>query len=111
LDIVYVLIWGWYKVIPTGVIVVAPACVTVIVLVIPSPETVTVPVLADAAVLAVADIVKFPLFDPLAGDTVSHVWLVVTDHEVFEVTETVVLAADAVGFHDVVFTVSVGVAA
>jgi hypothetical protein len=65
--------------------------------------------LADVAIFAVAEILKLPLLEPLAGDTVSHVWLLVTDHEVFEVTETVVLAADAAGFHDVVFTVSVGV--
>ena len=51
----------------------APACVTVTVRVMPPPVTVTVALRELVDVLAVAVAVRVPLFEPLAGVTVSHV--------------------------------------
>ena len=89
------------------------ACVTDIVRLSPPPETVTVPLLDVALVFAAAVIVKLPLFEPLDGDTVSHVAALLeaeTVHETLDVTDTVVFAADADGDHDVGLTVRIGAA-
>ena len=59
----------------------------------PPPETVTVPLRAVVAVLAVAETVSVPLLVPLAGVTVIHVWLSVAVQLTLEVTETVELPA------------------
>ena len=51
--------------------------------------------------------VKAPLFEPLAGETVSHeVALLLTVQDRFEVTSTLVLEAAADGFHVVGDTLS-----
>ena len=65
-----------------------PACVTFIVLVIPLPETVTVALRCVVPVFAVAVIVNEPLLLPLVDETVSHVALLVTDHDMLDVTVT-----------------------
>ena len=62
------------------------SCVTLIVLFIPLPETVTVAVRCEVVVFAVADIVNEPLLLPLVGETVSHVALLDTVHDMLEVT-------------------------
>ena len=77
----------------------APACVTATVRLIPPPVTVIVPLLEAVPALAVAEMVKLPLFDPLAGDAVNQeVALLLTVHDTFEVTVMLVLDAVAIGF-------------
>ena len=68
-----------------------PACVTLIVLVIPEPETVIVVVRCEFEVLAVATAVIVPLFEPDAGLIVSQFADEVAVHEVLLVTLTVLL--------------------
>ena len=92
----------------------AAACVTVIVLVIPPPITVTAPLLGLVPVLAEADIVNEPLPVRLAGvmlEIVSHDWLLErVFHVVLEVTETDVFEAAEVGDHVSGLIISVDVA-
>jgi hypothetical protein len=67
--------------------------VTETVRVIPPPVTVIVPLLDAVLVFAVALRVSVPLFDPLAGVTVSHdVALLLAVHPTLEVTVTLMLA-------------------
>ena len=57
-----------------------------------------VPLLEDVLVLAVVLMVRVPLFEPLAGVTLSQeVALLLAVHEVFEVTFTLVLVEAAAG--------------
>ena len=78
---------------------VPPAWVTVIVLLIPLPETVIIPVLVLVPGLADTFSVIVPLPDPLAGETVNQVVaLLAAVQDTFDVTVTVVLSADASGF-------------
>ena len=64
------------------------ACVTAIVRVMPPPVTVTVPLRLAVPVFAVALTVKLPLLVPLAGETLSQLWLSVTVQLTFAVTDT-----------------------
>ncbi len=70
-----------------------PACVTAMVRVSPPPVTVTVPVRAAVPVLAVTLTVRLPLLAPLAGVTVSQVWLSVAVQLTFAVTAPVAVEA------------------
>jgi hypothetical protein len=76
----------------------ATACVTVTVCAVtPVPEIVTVADRVDVPVFACAVTVTVALFEPDAGLTVNHVWLLVTVQAILEVTlnVAVLLAAAA----------------
>ena len=76
------------------------ACVTVIVFVMQSPETVIVPARLDVSVFSVTLISKLPLLDPLAGVTVSQeVLLLEAIQLTLEFTDTLVLFAANPGDH------------
>ena len=64
----------------------------------PPPVTVMVPLLEDVLVLAVVLMVRVPLFEPLAGVTVSQEFaLLLAVHEVFELSVMLVLVEAAAG--------------
>ena len=65
----------------------------------PPPETVTDPLLDDVAVFWVAERVKLPLFVPLFAVIFNHAGLL-TVHETFDVTETVLPVPPAAGIFD-----------
>ena len=91
-------------------VVAAPACVTVMVLVIPPPEIVIIPVLLAVPVFVVTYSVRVPLPDPPDGETVNHdVALLDAVHVTFDVTVSVVLDTDAVGAQEVRDTSRLGV--
>ena len=90
---------------------VVPACVTEIVRVIPPPETVIVPVLAEP-VFALTSIKIVPLPVPLDGETVSQdVALLDAVHDTFDVIWADVLPANAGGVQAVRETLRVDWAA
>jgi len=79
---------------------VVPACVTENVRVIPPPMTVIVPLLEVAPGFVAVLMVIILLFDPLAGDTVSHAAAsLLADHDMFEDTVTLVLDEAAPALH------------
>ena len=84
------------------------ACVTLIFLTIPPPLTVMVPVLDAVFVLAAAFILNEPLFIPLDGVTDSQSRLLVTLHDLLDVTFINVLFAADVISHEAGSTVSTG---
>ena len=66
--------------------VTTPLCVTLTVLVIPPPDTVTVALRDAPEVFAAAVMVNEPLLLPLAGERVSHAALLVTLQDTLELT-------------------------
>ena len=89
---------------------IAPACVTLIVLGVTSvPLTVIVAVRCVKPVLAVTFTVTVPLFAPVAGDTVSHVSLLLTIHSVLELMLKLCSWPSEVKLKEFCDTVNVGV--
>jgi len=95
--------------------VVAPCCVTLIVLLTTDDPsvvvTVMVPLLDDVDVFSATRIVKEPLFDPLEGDSTlsqDEPEVAAADHDVFELTVIDVVSIEAEGFQYVCDTVRVG---
>ena len=77
----------------------------------PDPLTVTVAVREEAPVLAAAVMVTVPLFEPLAGETVSHEASLPTSQLVFELMLNDCCSPAAEKSRDVTDTVRAGVAA
>jgi len=77
-----------------------PACATVTVLIVPPPDTVTVPVRLTPVFSVTANKRK-PLPVPLGGKTVSHEALLDAVHAVSDVSIIAIVPADADGVHDV----------